>query len=302
MDKITAFAQKFETRGKILLDEKFAKYTSLGVGGPIRLVFFPLTNEDVIEAFQFIKRENINYKIIGKGSNLLPRDDMFEGIVLNLTKIEPKLEQMSETRFAIHAGYPLQPLSRFLAKNGYTGHEFLAGIPGTIGGAIFMNAGTPEGEIKDVLLQATIVDVDGTVRNISREDLQFGYRSSLLQQKDDVLILSGDFYFEKERVVGSSLEYIKGAKSVRKEKQPIELPTCGSVFRNPPGGYAGALIEAAGLKGFEIGAAQISHKHANFIVNRGGASAADVRALIVHIQETIKKETGLELQPEVEFM
>jgi UDP-N-acetylmuramate dehydrogenase len=302
MDKITAFAEAFATRGKVLTAEKFAKYTSLGVGGSIRLVFFPSTNEALIDAFQFIKRENITYKIVGKGSNLLPDDETFEGIVLNLTKIEPKLEQHSETRFTIHAGYPLQPLSRLLAKEGFTGHEFLSGIPGTIGGAIYMNAGTPEGEIKDVLIQATIVDGGGNVRNVSQADLQFGYRSSALQKSDDVLILAGDFYFEKERVAGSSLEYIKQARTVRKEKQPIELPTCGSVFRNPPGGYAGALIETAGLKGFQIGGAQVSSKHANFIVNRGGASAADVRALILHIQATIKEETGIELLPEVEFM
>jgi len=302
MEKIAAFIEKFHNRGKILEDEKFTKYTSLGVGGPIQIVYFPSTNEDVIDAFRFVKAEDIPYKIVGKGSNLLPVDEPFDGIVFNLTKIEAKLEQTSETRFTIGAGYALQPLSRMLAKEGYTGHEFLSGIPGTIGGAIFMNAGTPEGEIKDILIQATIVDATGTLRHISNEDLAFGYRTSALQGREDFVILSGDFYFEKEAVAGSSLENIKQAKIIRKQKQPIELPSCGSVFRNPPGEHAGALIEAAGLKGFQLGGAQVSEKHANFIINTEGASAEDVRALIFYIQSTIKETTGIELQPEVEFM
>jgi len=302
MDKVTVFINHFGNRGKILEHEQFAKYTSLGVGGPVRLVYFPHTLDDVTEAFAFIKSQDITYKIVGKGSNLLPEDTLFDGIIINLTKLEMKLSQTSETRFTISAGYGLQPLSRHLAKEGYTGHEFLSGIPGTIGGAIFMNAGTPEGEIKDILIQATVVDEMGVISEMSNHELKFGYRSSSLQQQNDLLILSGDFYFEKELTPGQSLQDIKQAKIIRKQKQPLEFPSCGSVFRNPPGEHAGALIEAAGLKGFQIGGAQVSEKHANFIINRDGASAEDVRTLIFYIQSKIKETTGIDLQPEVEFM
>lgn len=301
MKTIEDFIEAFSNRGKLIEDGTFAQYTSWRVGGPIRLVFFPNEIEDAIAAFQYIKKHDILYKIIGKGSNLLAADATFPGIVVNLTKIKANFEQISETRFTIGAGYALQSLCRLLAKMGYTGHEFLSGIPGTIGGAIVMNAGTSQGEIKDILIQATIVDAQGNMRKLSNTDLAFGYRTSKLKTESEFLIVASDFYFEKEAVAGTALAEIQSAKKIRKEKQPLEFPSCGSVFRNPENNYAGALIEAVGLKGYRIGDAQISEKHANFIINLGKATAADIKALILQVQETIQAEKGISLHTEVEF-
>jgi len=302
MEELQRFKKLFDEQGTLIEHDSFARYTSWRVGGKIALTFLPTTMETAIAAFQYICQHKLPYKIIGKGSNILPKDKTFAGIVLNLTKIKDNFEQLSETRFMIGAGYALQPLCRLLAKKGYTGHEFLSGIPGTIGGAIVMNAGTPQGEIKDILVQATVVDATGTIRKLSNADLAFAYRTSKLKQTPEFLIVSGDFYFEKEDVAGASLEEIQTARAIRKEKQPLEYPSCGSVFRNPEGAYAGALIEAVGLKGFRIGDAQISEKHANFIINLGNATATDIRTLIEKVQTTVWQEKGIQLVTEVEFL
>lgn len=301
MTKITDFITMFQEQGKMLEHTSFAAHTYWRVGGAIRVMFFPDTMDAAMHAFSYLRKQEIPYKIIGKGSNLLASDQTFAGVVLNLTKIKANFEQTSETRFTIGAGYALQPLCRMLAKMGYTGHEFLSGVPGTIGGAITMNAGTPEGEVKDILVSATIVDATGAIKQLSNQELAFAYRTSLLKKQQDMLIVSGDFYFEKEQEAGFSLEKIQTAKDVRKTKQPLEYPNCGSVFRNPDGNYAGALIEAVGLKGYRLGDAQVSEKHANFIVNLGQATATDIHSIIMKIKETVLAEKGVTLETEVEY-
>ena len=295
------FKESFQEKGHILEDVYFSSYTFWGVGGKISLLFFPESMETAVAAFQFIRKHQLPYKIIGKGSNLLVSDDDFVGVVLNLTKLKEQLIQTSEHRFTIGAGEMLQPLCRKLAKMGYKGHEFLSGIPGTIGGAIIMNAGTPEGEVKDILIQATVVDTAGEIHKLSNSDLDFGYRTSRLKKEGNYFIVDADFYFEKEEIAGSTLKKIQADRKLRRAKQPWDLPSCGSVFRNPEGNYAGALVEAVGLKGFRIGDAQVSELHANFIVNVGEAKAADVRAVIEHVQATVLREKGIQLETEVEF-
>ena len=214
-----------------------------------------------------------------------------------------KIEQQSTNRFIVGAGFGMQQLSRYLAKNFYKGHEFFSGIPGSIGGGIVMNAGTPDGEMEDVLVRAQVITPEGDLIWMGPEELMFKYRSSFIKHHPDYTIVAGDFYFEleDESERGNSMQVVKDHKTARRLKQPLSSPSCGSVFQNPAVGYSGQYIEAAGLKGYEIGGAQVSLMHANFIINTGTATAQNLHDLIRHIQETILEKDGVALETEVEL-
>ena len=295
------FKKNFATKGKLLAQESLAKYTSWKVGGKAKYMFFPTDSTTLKEAIEYLSLHEIPWKILGNGSNILISDKYFDGVVIILTKLV-SIERQSQHRFIIEAGVSLPRLCRQLAKIGLTGHEFLSGIPGTIGGAVVMNAGTPAGEMKDILISAQVLDTEtGIIRIFSNAELEFSYRHSILKQQNKYVILSVDCFFAEEQEAGASMQIIKMNKKKRENAQPLNFPSCGSVFRNPENNFAGKLIEQVGLKGYSIGAALVSPKHANFIVNTGDATATEIRALIELIQTKVEAETNIYLSTEVEF-
>ncbi|MGL5043159.1 MAG: UDP-N-acetylmuramate dehydrogenase [Culicoidibacterales bacterium] len=296
-----AFITMFEKRGLLQIDRPLAKYTTWRVGGNADIIFSPCDEGALVDCIGYLMSAKIPYKVIGKGSNLLVADAGFRGVIILLDKLKPFIMQVSLTRFEISAGMGLQQVSRYLALNGYTGHEYFSGIPGTIGGAIVMNAGTPSGEISDALIQCRVLTEKGEIVNLSHKQLSFEYRNSIIKNSNTIII-TGDFYFEKEQVVGESLELIKKQKQIRQSKQPLNQPSCGSVFQNPEGHFAGNIIESIGLKGYKIGGAQVSPMHANFIVNTGEATGADIYNLIEYVKLAVLQETNCSLKTEVEYL
>ena len=272
-------------------------YTTYKLEGKVACVYFP---EDVTELEKLIlklKKENIKYKILGNGSNLII-SSKYDGVLIKLENFDKLV--IDGNMVTVGSGYMLPKLALECAKKNLSGLEFASGIPGTIGGAIYQNAGAYGEQMDKVIKNVTVLDNQGNIKNLNKEELQLGYRDSILKHEnliclEVVLELKRDSYENiKQRMHDNLLN--------RKEKQPLEYPSAGSVFRNPPGYSAGKLIEDAGLKGFKVGDAMVSLKHANFIVNVGHASGEDVLQLIKIIQEKVKDETGILLEVEQEVL
>jgi len=282
--------------GKVWVNEPLANHTTWRIGGPADLLIQPKDKETLILAVQMIHRHNIPWSVIGRGSNLLVRDGGLRGAVLKVA------EGLSHCEFrgqevCVGAGYSMIRLAVEAGKMGLTGLEFAGGIPGSVGGAVYMNAGAHGSDLSRILKKAEILFDNGEVKVLTNEELKFAYRTSLLQTKKGV-VLEATFQLRdgdpKEIAAVLAIN-----KDRRRQTQPLQLPCAGSVFRNPPGDHSGRLIEEAGLKGFQIGGAQISEMHANFIVNRGGATASDVLTLMDHVRRTIMEKYGVDLHPEV---
>lgn len=280
----------------ILHSEPMNKHTTFHIGGPADLFIYVSS----MEALQLIKKscgeEKIPCMICGKGSNMLVKDSGIRGVVL---KLGSEFESISceGTTITCGAGASLAALAVFAQKKGLSGLEFSYGIPGTVGGAAFMNAGAYGGEMKDVMVSCSHVDSRGEIGSYSGEKLQLSYRKSVYSGLDYV-ITSAKFELsqgEPQKIWERMKEYM----SRREAKQPLEYPSAGSIFKRPEGQYAGTLIEQCGLKGIQIGGARVSEKHAGFIVNTGGATCEDVESLIHLIQETVEKKTGYFLECEV---
>lgn len=282
--------------GKVWINEPLANHTTWRIGGPADLLIQPKDKDSLILAVQLIHRHNIPWSVIGRGSNLLVRDGGIRGAVLKVA------EGLSHCEFrgqevCVGAGYSMIRLTVEAGKMGLTGMEFAGGIPGSVGGAVYMNAGAHGSDLSRILKTAEILFEDGEVLVLTNEELNFAYRTSLLQKKKGV-VLEATFQLREgdRRAIAAVLA---ANKDRRRQTQPLQMPCAGSVFRNPPGDHAGRLIESAGLKGFQIGGAQISEMHANFIVNRGGATASDVLTLMDHVRRTIMEKFGVDLHPEV---
>jgi len=285
--------------GKLAEFEPLAKHTTLCVGGPARVFVQPNDKEAFAKIIELVRELGLEFKILGKGSNLLASDDVFEGIViqtdkgLNFTKIDG-------TIVTVGAGVSDVKLARDVAKLGLSGLEFLSGVPGTIGGAIFMNAGAYLKEISDVLVRVQIINEKNELVWLEKDELELSYRKSVFQQKPDWLIVEAILQLEhgnKDEILAT----IKSRKEKRMASQPLELPSAGSTFRNPNGHAAWKLIADAGLRGYAIGGAKVSEKHTNFVVNAGGAIAQDVADVISHVQKIVFEKEGLEMHQEVEF-
>jgi UDP-N-acetylmuramate dehydrogenase len=275
-----------------------ADKTTFRIGGRAHRYCEPPGPEEIAAAVMRASKDALPLLVLGKGSNVLVSDRGWPGLVINcgrFTKVE-----WDGDRVTAQAGVPLDSLVRNAVKRGYAGMEELSGIPGSVGGAVIMNAGAFSTSIADTLQQATYLDIDKrqTV-TAPKNELALGYRTSILQKKR-AIVLSAQFRLRQGAT--AELEDQRGALlAKRRGSQPLDLPNCGSVFKRPVAGYAGALIEKAGLKGFRYGNAEISSKHANFIVNLGNATASDVRHLIVVAQKTVYEKSGILLEPEVVF-
>lgn len=282
-----------------LAEAKLKDYTSFKIGGAADLMVFPDTVSKFSEIVAYAGKNGISVLIIGKGSNLLVSDEGFKGIVINTCRFDA-IELVDDTTIVCQSGISLSRLCRFALENSLTGLEFAFGIPGTAGGAAYMNAGAYGGEMKDVLVSCEHIMPDGEIKSFSGDELGLGYRHSVYSDSD-MLIASLTLKLKK-----GNREEIKAKMDElmarRKDKQPLEYPSAGSTFKRPEGYFAGALIEQCGLKGYTVGGAQVSKKHAGFVVNVGGATAADVSAVIKHCRDTVLKETGITLEPEVKII
>jgi len=285
--------------GKIAEFEPLAKHTTLCVGGPARVFVQPNDKEAFVKMMKIIREMSLDYKILGKGSNILASDHVYEGVVIQTDKAMNKLK-IDGTLVTVGAGMSDLRLARHAARLGLAGIEFLSDIPGTIGGAVFMNAGAYKKEISDVLVKVQILNEENELIWLDKDALEFAYRKSIFQRKPDWVIVEAVLQLE----VGNA-EQILATMKKRKEKritsQPLELPSAGSTFRNPEGYAAWELIANAGLRGYTIGGAKVSEKHTNFVVNAGKATAQDIADVIELVRKTVLEKENITLYQEVEF-
>ena len=282
--------------GQVLANAPMKQHTTWRVGGPADLLVIPQTVKDVHETLLFTKHHRLPLMAIGNGSNLLVLDGGIRGVVLKLSG-GLKSQYLDGNFLVAEGGAMLPSLARMALNNSLSGLEFAVGIPATLGGAIVMNAGAFGQDIGSLISQVEVIDFEGKQQVLSRDELTFGYRKSSLQDKN-MIILRATLQLKagKKEDIAASME---AKLSLRNNMQPLEYPTAGSVFRNPVGDYAGRLIEAVGLKGHSIGDAEISTKHANFIINRGNATGGEILTLIRSIQERVFEREGVMLVPEV---
>ncbi|MFH5812154.1 UDP-N-acetylmuramate dehydrogenase [Companilactobacillus sp. FL22-1] len=280
------------------LDEPLSKYTFTKTGGPADVLAFPKTREELVEIVDTARTNQVPITVIGNASNLIIKDGGIRGIVIILPNFH-RIE-VSETKVTAEAGATIINTTIAAQKAGLTGIEFAAGIPGSVGGAVFMNAGAYGGEIKDVFESAEVLLPDGHITTLTHEDMNFSYRHSTVQD-DGGIVISATFALKRGNKV-TIQEEMDRLNELRRSKQPLEYPSCGSVFKRPKGHFTGPLIIKAGLQGKIIGGAQVSMKHAGFIVNIKHATATDYLDLIHLIQKTIKEKFDVELQTEVRII
>ena len=284
-------------KSNILVDEQMSLHTSFKVGGNADIFVKAYSLEEIKNVLKIVAENNIPLFVLGNGTNLLVKDEGFRGIVLQV-----KLEniEINETEVIVGSGVKNAVLAKRLTDNSLTGFEFASGIPGTIGGAIKMNAGAYGGEMKDIVSEVTYLDYNGNVHVINNSECEFSYRHS-------------KFFDEKAIILQAKLNLEKGNKSEienrvkelieqRKEKQPVEYPNAGSTFKRGEGYITAKLIDDCGLKGFSIGGAQVSEKHAGFIVNKNNATASDILELIEYVQKKVKEKTGEDIKLEIEVI
>lgn len=282
---------------RIKYNEPMSKYTTMKVGGKCDAIIFPDSIEQIKKIIQYCKTENIKYYVIGNGSNLLVKDEEIHALVI---KIGYRFSQINIDNNIITAcaGATMPSLSQIAKKNSFKGVEFACGIPGTIGGGIKMNAGAYGSQMSDIVLDVTYMDEKQNINTITNKECKFGYRESIFIDNPDYIILSATFKLEKGNI--DKIENKMRENSIsRKEKQPLEYPNFGSVFKRPEGYFVGKLIQDAGLRGYKIGGAQVSKKHTGFIVNTGDATCKDVLDLIQYIQDKVYEKFNVKLIPEV---
>lgn len=298
MDKVETFNifNEFIKVGEVLLDEPMKNHTSFKIGGPVDILVMPGSIEEIAQSIKTCNEHNLKYQVIGNGSNLLVSDRGIRGIVIKISEILNDV-RVEDNKVIAQAGVLLSKVSKVALKHSLTGLEFASGIPGSLGGAITMNAGAYGPEMKDVVTKVKCVDTSGNIVEYTNEEMNFGYRHSRVQE-EQLLVVEVEMELEK-----GSYEDIKAymdeLTEKRTSKQPLHLPSAGSTFRRPEGHYAGKLIEDAGLKGLRLGDAQVSEKHCGFVVNVGNATAEEVLNLIEVIQKTVKDKYGVDLQTEV---
>lgn len=291
--------RKLGEQVEILVAEPMKNHTTFRIGGLADALALPKTPEEVAEVVRFCHEHAQPYYVLGNGSNLLVSDEGYRGLVLQLYRNFNDIQVNGET-ITVQSGAMLAAVARTAYQTGLTGLEFASGIPGTIGGAVVMNAGAYGGEMKNVLKEVTVLTKEGEVLVIPAKALELGYRTSVIP-KNGWIVLGAVLQLKKgdqEQILARMEEL----KEQRITKQPLDLPSAGSTFKRPEGYFAGKLIMDAGLRGFTVGGAQVSEKHCGFVVNRGNATAADVWELICEVKRRVKEMTGVELEPEVKLL
>lgn len=285
--------------GRVLLDEPMSNHTSFKIGGPADILVMPGTVDEISSSIKLCKENELEYYIMGNGSNLLVSDKGIRGVVIKISELLDKVV-IEDTKIIAQAGVLLSVVSKGALKHSLTGLEFASGIPGSLGGAVAMNAGAYGGEMKDVVSRVKCIDVEGNVVEFSSAQMNFGYRQSVVQDKNmvvveaEMLLQKGDYEEIKQ--------YMNEMTEKRTSKQPLNLPSAGSTFRRPEGYFAGKLIEDSGLRGLRLGDAQVSEKHSGFIVNIGKATFDDVTNLIKVVQKTVRDKFNVSLETEVKII
>lgn len=281
---------------RIFTDEPMKEHTSFKIGGPADYFIILKTIEELVQVQKFVKANDIPFLIVGNGSNLLVRDKGIRGIVAKIDFNKIEIDEKNEY-VIVSSDYPVSKLARKCAKLGLSGIEFLAGIPGTIGGAVRMNAGAYGGEIKDIVVKTTYLDENGEIHQYSNEEQKFEYRNSVFKDKPYV-ILETELKLKKDSELEINARIDDMMKS-RIEKQPIDFPSAGSTFKRLPNVFTAKLIDECGLKGYSIGGAEISSKHAGFIINKGNATAKDVLSLVEYVKEEVYQRFNEKIELEV---
>lgn len=291
------FDSAIEMGCKAYKDEMLCNHISFKVGGPCPLLIEPKTEKQLTDILKLIKNENVPYTVLGNGTNVLVLDEGLDKVVVKIGDEMTSLTLEGKDVICCSAGTKVVTLCKFALENSLSGLEFAYGIPGTCGGAVFMNAGAYGGEVKDVISEITYLTPELELKTMPVEEAKLSYRHSVFKE-NGCIVVSAKFRMKK-----APKDEIKTAMndflSRRKDKQPLEYPSAGSTFKRPEGYFAGALIEQCGFKGKSLGGAQISDKHAGFLINKNNATAKDILDLISLTQETVKKETGVTLEPEV---
>ncbi len=285
--------------GKYLENESMAKHTTYRVGGNAKLFVYPKDKEKLILLLKELRNKNIKYKILGNGSNTLFSDEEYDGVIINLESLDSI--RYFRTTVKAGAGVNLIKLSNQTVRKGLAGLEFATGIPGTVGGAIYMNAGAYKSDMGYITKSIQVLTPNLEVITMTNKELDFHYRSSFLQKNKDYICLEATFKL-RENDKALLLEIVEDRKQRRLESQPLEYPSAGSVFRNPENLFAGKLIEDLGYKGYSIGGAKVSEKHANFIINYNNATGKDIKTLIDFIKKEVKEKYNVELKCEQEFV
>ena len=284
---------------RILVDEPMTQHTTFRIGGNADVFVSPASTDELLQVLKLIQLYAVPLTILGNGSNVLVRDGGIRGAVVSFGKPFSTIEQRG-TRIVAGAGTTLGTVSLFAASHSLTGLEFAVGIPGSLGGAVFMNAGAYDGEISQAIFAVTAVTPQGEMIRYRAGEMDFSYRHSIFQENGQIIC-----EIELELTEGSpdAIQHkMKEFTKRRMEKQPLDKPSAGSTFKRPPGLFAGTLIDEAGLKGFSVGGAQVSEKHAGFVINKGSATAADVLALICEVKRRIKERKGVDLVPEIRII
>jgi len=288
---------EFYNEEDITVDSPMSEHIYFRVGGPADILVTPVNEEQVVNTLKLCREYNVPYFILGNGSNILVKDGGISGVVIKFNKLN-KITTEGNCVTA-QSGALLKDVSKAL-ENNLRGFEFACGIPGSIGGAVFMNAGAYDGEMAHVIKSARVIDENCNIKNLTKEELELGYRSSIVMKKGYVVIEatveleSGEYASIKDK--------IDDLTNRRESKQPLEYPSAGSTFKRPEGYFAGKLIQDSGLKGFSIGGAAVSEKHSGFVINKGGATAKDVLDVIAHVQKTVKENFDVELHTEVRII
>ena len=291
--KITAYLPEMDLR----FYEPMAKHTSFRIGGGAEVMAFPKSAEELAQLLKVSALLDCKPAILGAGTNVLAPDEGLPGLTICLKDALDGMEQLDETSVRVMAGVTMTRAAVFAANLGLSGLEFAHGIPGTVGGGVYMNAGAYGGEICQVCTRVEVMDMDGNIRILSGEEMDFSYRHSRLEDEPGIVV-SADFRLTKAEpeAIKAKMKELIGKRSA---SQPLDLPSAGSAFKRPVGGYAAALIDQAGLKGYQVGGAAISTKHAGFAVNLGGATAEDVKQLLREVSDKVFENSGIRIEPEV---
>ncbi|WP_300257758.1 UDP-N-acetylmuramate dehydrogenase [Clostridium sp.] len=289
---------EFYNEEDITVDSPMSEHIYFRVGGPADILVTPVNEEQVVNTLKLCREYNVPYFILGNGSNILVKDGGISGVVIKFNKLNKIITEGNCV--TAQSGALLKDVSKAALENNLRGFEFACGIPGSIGGAVFMNAGAYDGEMAYVIKSARVIDENCNIKNLTKEELELGYRSSIVMKKGYVVIEatveleSGEYASIKDK--------IDDLTNRRESKQPLEYPSAGSTFKRPEGYFAGKLIQDSGLKGFSIGGAAVSEKHSGFVINKGGATAKDVLDVIAYVQKTVKENFDVELHTEVRII
>jgi len=284
--------------GKVIKNCNLKEYTTYQMDGIADAIIFPTSIQDLKTILRFLKESKQKYKVIGNGSNLI-FNAHYEGILIKLEELNHL--NIEDTKIAVEAGYSIMKLALKVSRMGLSGLEFATGIPGTVGGAVFMNAGAYKSDMGYIIKSVTVLTPELEIKELTNKEMGFHYRTSFLQTHPDYICLEAKIelmHGDREEI----MDLIKERKKRRLETQPLEYPSAGSVFRNPDGDFAGRLVELIGYKGKKVGGAEVSKKHANFIINKGSATGKDIKTLIEEIRRKVKEQTGIELKVEQEFV